>query len=53
MQLIEQSDRRIRNAMTVQDLIDALSDCDPDAVVVFACLMSERAASQGNPSGKS
>ena len=30
-------DRKLERTMTVQDLIDQLSDFDPDAQVVFAC----------------
>ena len=37
MKIIEQTDRRLRNAMTVKDLIEALQDCDPDARVLFTC----------------
>lgn len=30
-------DRKLSGAITVQDLIDELSHCDPEAKVVFAC----------------
>lgn len=37
MKIIEQSDRRLRNGMTVEDLIATLQDCNPNAVVLFTC----------------
>jgi hypothetical protein len=37
MRTIETTDRWLRNAMTVQDLINAIEDCPRDAKVLFTC----------------
>lgn len=37
MTLLTRIGRQLKNAMTVADLIEALQNCDPDAVVVFGC----------------